>query len=91
MEGSYCRVEPLIAEDHAKDLYSAFQHDTEGRVWTYLPYGPFERFDTYRAHVLEQSTSDDPLFFPPCPQKHARPLQNWYEGLEDEDTNVNVC
>ena len=63
MEGSYCRVEPLTAGTHAGDLYSAYGQDTEGRVWTYLPYGPFDRFEDYQACVEAQSVSDDPLFY----------------------------
>lgn len=56
IDGRYCRLEPLDAARHAAQLYAANSLDTEGRSWTYLPYGPFDTFETYRAWVQEQST-----------------------------------
>ncbi len=41
LQGSHCRIEPLTLT-HAPDLFEAHAHDTDGRNWTYLPYGPFE-------------------------------------------------
>ena len=32
-------------------------------MWTYLPYGPFDSLDTYRAWTEEMSRRSDPLFF----------------------------
>ena len=32
------------------------------RDWTYLPYGPFERLDAYRAWADQVAAADDPLF-----------------------------
>jgi RimJ/RimL family protein N-acetyltransferase len=32
-------------------------------MWTYLPYGPFDSLDTYRAWTDEISRRSDPLFF----------------------------
>jgi RimJ/RimL family protein N-acetyltransferase len=61
MEGCYCRVEPADAARHAADLYAAYRLDKEGRNWTYLPYGPFDRFEDFRARLDEASSSDDPL------------------------------
>ena len=37
--------------------------DREGRMWTYLPYGPFDSFEIYRAWLEEMSRRSDPLFF----------------------------
>ncbi len=42
MEGYYCRVEALDPDQHAADLFDANAQDTEHRIWTYLPYGPFD-------------------------------------------------
>ena len=47
MEGRFCRLEALDAERHARDLYTAFSEDRNGRMWTYLPWGPFAAFDTF--------------------------------------------
>jgi RimJ/RimL family protein N-acetyltransferase len=63
MEGRFCRLEPLDCERHAADLFAANALDTDGRNWTYLPYGPFESLDEYRAWIQQCCCSDDPLFF----------------------------
>jgi RimJ/RimL family protein N-acetyltransferase len=63
MEGRFCRLEALDPERHAAALFAANSEDKEGRNWTYLPYGPFERFDDYRAWAVQYSRGDDPLFF----------------------------
>lgn len=60
--GRYCRVEPLDAARHADDLFAANAQDTAGRMWTYLPYGPFATPAEYRAWAEERSRSDDPQF-----------------------------
>jgi RimJ/RimL family protein N-acetyltransferase len=46
MTGSHCRLEPFDVACHADDLYTAYSAD-DGRMWTYLPYGPFESADQY--------------------------------------------
>src|SRR5208283_763800 len=46
MSGRYCRVEPLDVARHANDLFVANSAD-DGRMWTYLPYGPFETTEKY--------------------------------------------
>jgi RimJ/RimL family protein N-acetyltransferase len=49
MTGRFCRVEPLDAGRHAAELYAANSEDRDGRMWTYLPWGPYDGFDAYRA------------------------------------------
>jgi RimJ/RimL family protein N-acetyltransferase len=49
MTGRFCRVEPLDPERHARDLFAANSLDREGRMWTYLPWGPYAGFDDYFA------------------------------------------
>lgn len=63
MAGRFCRLEPLDAAQHAADLFAANALDAEGRNWTYLPYGPFDSFPSYRAWVEQVSATADPLFF----------------------------
>jgi RimJ/RimL family protein N-acetyltransferase len=63
MQGRACRLEPLSAEQHAKDLFEAYSEDTEGRLWTYLSYGPFASFADFNSHIETSSVSDDPQFF----------------------------
>jgi len=62
LDGRFCRLEPLNAERHAVQLFEANAHDREGRNWTYLPYGPFDEFEPYRAWVEKVTAADDPLF-----------------------------
>jgi RimJ/RimL family protein N-acetyltransferase len=63
MEGRLCRLVPLIPALHAADLYEANQADVEGRMWTYLPYGPFATLDDYTAWTAQVCQGSDPLFY----------------------------
>ena len=51
MTGRFCRVEPLDAERHAAELYAANCEDRDGRMWTYLPWGPYGGFEDYRTAI----------------------------------------
>jgi RimJ/RimL family protein N-acetyltransferase len=62
MVGRYCRVEPLDPDRHAADLYDANALDTDGRIWTYLPYGPIETFEDYLGWINDYCRTSDPLF-----------------------------
>ena len=62
MEGRFCRLEPLDPERHGVDLWAANSLDS-GAMWTYLPWGPFDDFDTYAAYVKLAAARDDPLVF----------------------------
>jgi RimJ/RimL family protein N-acetyltransferase len=63
MSGRYCRLERLDPSRHADDLYQANSVDTEGRMWTYLGYGPFDSIDAYRSWLDEMAVKNDPLFY----------------------------
>jgi len=60
--GRFCRVEPIDAERHAADLFTAFRRDEEDRIWTYLPYGPFDSEAALRDWLADECMGDDPLF-----------------------------
>ena len=60
MEGPFCIVEPVDPARHAAELHAANSLDREGRNWTYLPYGPFDRLEDYRA-FLERELGEDPM------------------------------
>ena len=56
MSGRFCRVEPIDSARHGAALYTAYGKDREGRLWTYLPWGPYSgpeelcaRIDAVRA------------------------------------------
>ena len=63
IEGRRCRVERLRPGIHARDLFDAFSEDTEGRNWTYLPYGPFGTRRALEIWMEGYCTGRDPLFF----------------------------
>jgi RimJ/RimL family protein N-acetyltransferase len=63
MVGRYCRLEALAVDRHASSLHEAYQRDTEARLWTYLPYGPFDSFAAYVAWMHATCMRSDPLFF----------------------------
>ena len=62
--GRWTRLEALSAEKHAQDLYDSFKDsDPEHHIWTYLAYGPFADFTTFRSWLLERELSRDPWFY----------------------------
>jgi RimJ/RimL family protein N-acetyltransferase len=62
MTGRFCRVEPISIERHAAQLFDANRADTDGRIWTYLAYGPFASLADYRVWMERTCLGDDPLF-----------------------------
>lgn len=63
LEGRFCRVEPVDVERHAADLHAANLLDRDGRMWTYLAYGPFATETEYREWLRPRQHGDDPMFF----------------------------
>ena len=47
MSGKWCLVEILDTEKHAEELFAAYMKKRNDQDWTYLPYGPFDRFENY--------------------------------------------
>lgn len=62
LQGRFCRVEPLAVAQHAADLYAANALDN-GRMWTYMGYGPFADLDSYTAWMARVCPGPDPLFY----------------------------
>jgi RimJ/RimL family protein N-acetyltransferase len=62
MIGQSCRVEPLDPARDAAQLHAANLLDTDGRNWTYLPYGPFATVDDYRRWLDTVAAAPDPMF-----------------------------
>jgi RimJ/RimL family protein N-acetyltransferase len=63
LAGRFCRLEPLDVARHGAALQAAHALDTDGRNWTWLPYGPFDTPADYVAWLEQQARSSDPLFF----------------------------
>jgi len=74
LEGRFCRVVPLDPERHAQALWAAHVAAPDGRLWTYLPYGPFADFATYAAWLRAHCVGDDPLFFTIVRREDALPV-----------------
>ncbi len=61
--GRHCRVEPLDPARHAEDLYEATAADVDGRIWTYLSYGPFGSCADLQAWTEAAAASEDHVYF----------------------------
>ena len=61
--GRWCTLEPLDAARHAADLHAANAGEPDGRLWTYMAYGPFADENAYRAWVEANSGGEDPFFY----------------------------
>lgn len=63
LQGRYARLEPLDCDRHSEQLFSANCADTENRIWTYLPYGPFADLADYQTWIKQVSAQPDPWFY----------------------------
>ncbi len=57
-----CRIEAIDPERHAADLFAANADDSDGRLWTYMAYGPFADLGEYQGWLEAACLGDDPLF-----------------------------
>ena len=60
-DGSFARVEPLVASAHAGDLWAGGLSDPA--VWTYLAYGPFETEAAFADWLATRDQLADPQYF----------------------------
>ncbi|NQW12280.1 MAG: GNAT family N-acetyltransferase [Alphaproteobacteria bacterium] len=75
MQGRTVRLEPLDAAAHGGDLFAAYGADAEGRLWTYLPAGPFnDDRPGFDAWLKGCEASADPLFFTAIDQTNGTAL-----------------
>ncbi len=63
IEGSHVRLEPLDVARHAREVHEANSADAEGRMWTYMPNGPFPDLASYLAWAEGAEKSADPQFY----------------------------
>jgi RimJ/RimL family protein N-acetyltransferase len=63
MVGRYCRLEPLDAERHARDLFEAYSEAPDERDWTYLVPQKPASLPAYGDFLAAEAPSDDPLRF----------------------------
>ena len=62
LDGRFVALEAL-GPQHAVDLFAALARDTEGRVFAYMPNGPFADLTSYEAWLADAIAVDDPLQF----------------------------
>jgi len=74
MVGRWCRVEPIDPARHAEGLYDAFSEDREGRIWAYLPYGPFAARSAFEDWLSATCLGDDPFFHAIVAADTGKPL-----------------
>ena len=61
--GQYCRLEPLSAEQHGRELYAAYSQANDGRDWTYMFAEPFADEEAYLAYAKKIEQGRDPMHF----------------------------
>ena len=61
IEGETVRLEPLDVGRHASQIYAAVV-GADG-LWEFLPYGPFDREQSFTAWLADCAASSDPLFY----------------------------
>lgn len=74
MEGRLCLLEPLSPDRHAEPLHAANTLDIDGRMWTYLPYGPFASSAAYREWMNATCREKDPSFYAIVDRGTGRPI-----------------
>ena len=63
LAGKYCRLEPLSATRHARDIHDAQAEDARGERWTYSFAGPYANFAAFETWAREAEKSRDPQFY----------------------------
>lgn len=63
LTGPDCRLEPLEAAKHARQLWEAQSADTTGQRWTYNFNGPWPDFAAFEQWVSGAQVSRDPQFY----------------------------
>ncbi len=72
--GRYCQMRPVDPSKDAPDLFEAYADGGDGRLWTYLPYGPFANQGEYHAWLSEAARRDDPLFYSIVSAQSGKPV-----------------
>jgi RimJ/RimL family protein N-acetyltransferase len=61
--GKYCFLEPINVDLHSKDLFENFSKDKKNIIWTYLPYGPFKTYMSFKKWLKYYCLNKDPFFY----------------------------
>jgi len=63
LNGKHVVLEPMNINKHSKDLYTNFSIDKKNRIWTYLPYGPFKSYRSFKKWLKFFCLNKDPFFY----------------------------
>jgi len=63
INGSHVVLEPININKHSKDLYKNFSKDKKNIIWTYLPYGPFKNYGSFKEWLKSFCLNKDPFFY----------------------------
>jgi len=72
LNGDYCRLEPLDAARHGRELFAAYAMAGDGRDWTWLPVEPFDDEAQYLAFATACQHSTDYVHFAVIDQQTNR-------------------
>ena len=61
--GKYCFLDPINVHRHSKDLFNNFSKDKRNIIWTYLPYGPFKTYVSFKKWLKSYCFKKDPFFY----------------------------
>ena len=70
--GNYTILEPLNISKHSKDLYLQYSNDKKNIIWTYLPYGPFKTYLSFRNWLKSFCLNKDPFFYAIYSKRHKK-------------------
>ena len=72
INGKYVILEPININRHSKDLYENFSKDKKNRIWTYLPYGPFNSYGIFKKWLRSFCLNKDPFFYTIYAKRHKQ-------------------
>ena len=70
--GKFVTLEPIKPKKHKTDLFECFKLDKKGKLWTYMPEGPFKNLNQLEKYLK----SEDRFFYAIFSKRH-----NKYCGL----------
>jgi RimJ/RimL family protein N-acetyltransferase len=71
--GRWTTIEPVSEARHGGDLWQSFaDSDPQGRLWTYMGYGPFPSEAEFRQWLVEREASRDPRFYAVVPRSSGK-------------------
>lgn len=64
LHGLWVRLEPVSVARHGAGLWESLSaNDPDGRLWTYMGYGPWESAESFMAWLEARSAQRDPWFY----------------------------